>query len=241
MLVKTKAIIIKITRYGDNTIIADMMTREAGRVSVAVRMSGSRRKRVMSLFRPMNILMTEIDIRESRDLQVIRNYTIDYAYSSIPSDVIKSSILLFVSEFVYYTVRFEPHNAPLFDFIENALIWLDNSDGRGTANFHLVFTMRMARFLGFLPDITVYNEGDFFDLRSGSFCHSCPGHEDFIEPTEAKTISTLMRVNFMTMWVLRMTREQRNRCLQLIISYYRLHVAGFHELKSPDILSDIFN
>ena len=65
-------------------------------------------------------------------------------------------------------------------------------------------------------------------------------HPDVVEPAEAEVISTLMRLNYTNMGHMSLSRNQRNRCLDLILSYYRLHVASFPDLKSLDILRELF-
>ena len=50
----------------------------------------------------------------------------------------------------------------------------------------------------------------------------------------------LMRMNYETMHLFAMSRTERNRCLEIILRYYRLHLPGFPELKSPDVLRELF-
>ena len=37
-----------------------------------------------------------------------------------------------------------------------------------------------------------------------------------------------------------MNREERNRCLDVIMTYYRLHVPNFPELRSLKVLRELF-
>ena len=48
------------------------------------------------------------------------------------------------------------------------------------------------------------------------------------------------RMSFANMGVFRFNREERNRMLDVIISYYRLHNAAIGTLRSPDILKQLF-
>ena len=36
------------------------------------------------------------------------------------------------------------------------------------------------------------------------------------------------------------SRNERNRCVELILKYYRLHVPDFPELKSTGVLQELF-
>ena len=48
-------------------------------------------------------------------------------------------------------------------------------------------------------------------------------------------------MNFSTMHLFRFSRAQRNRILDVLIDYYRLHLAAMPELNSPDVLRTLFD
>ena len=49
-----------------------------------------------------------------------------------------------------------------------------------------------------------------------------------------------MRMNFETMHLFAMSRQERNRCAELIIIFYRLHIPNFPDLKSLAVLKELF-
>ena len=100
--------------------------------------------------------------------------------------------------------------------------------------------MQLSRYVGFLPNLDNYTEGDCFDLEEGSFCHAAPYHGNYLEPTEAARIALLMRLRYETMHLCAMSRRERNRCTEVIVSFYRLHVPGFAEMKSLAVVQDLF-
>ena len=57
---------------------------------------------------------------------------------------------------------------------------------------------------------------------------------------EAQVIHLLSRMTFSNMTVFRFSRDERNRMLDVIINYYRLHNAAIGTLRSPDILKQLF-
>ena len=130
-------------------------------------------------------------------------------YSSIPFDARKLSITLFLADFLCYATRAEQQNNSLFAYIENSLQWLDGCNA-SFANFHLVFLMRLTRFVGFFPNIDDYREGDCFDL------------------------------NYDSMHLFRMSHDDRNRIIDVLLHYYRLHVPNFPELRSLAVLKQLW-
>jgi DNA repair protein RecO (recombination protein O) len=59
-------------------------------------------------------------------------------------------------------------------------------------------------------------------------------------PQEASHIRLLMRMDFATMHLFRLSRAERNRILELLLHYYRLHLPDFPELRSVQVLQELF-
>lgn len=60
-------------------------------------------------------------------------------------------------------------------------------------------------------------------------------------PEEAERIRTLMRMDFATMHLFRLSRAERHRILELLLTYYRLHLPSFPELKSVEVLQEMYS
>ncbi len=240
MEVKTKAIVLRTVKYGESRIIVDLLTREAGRVSMVCQLTKSGKGKIKKqLLQPMTMLDVAFDYRKNISLQHFQDLRIGQVYRSLLFDPYKLSITLFLAEFLIYATRDETDNRQLYDFIETSLLWLDNADG-GFANFHLVFMLRISLFIGFYPNLDDYHEGCWFDLREGCFTPLRPSHNDCLKPDEAARMRTIMRMSLDNMHLFRMSRVERNRCAEIILYYYRLHQSDFPELRSLDVLRELF-
>ncbi len=241
MNTKTEAIVLRTIKYGDHKIIVDTFTKEEGRVSFSVALSSSGRGKMKKLyFQPMTLLELACDIRPNRQLQNLKEVRLAAPASSIPLHADKTAITLFLAEFLCYSLHSEQRNVALFDYICDSLQWLDAAD-EGYANFHLTFLMRISRFLGFYPNLEDYREGCVFDLRNSCFSATVPVHSDFIAADDASTLQQLMRMNYATMRLFRMSRQERNRITAVLLNYYRIHIPGFPELRSLEVLQQLFD
>lgn len=237
---KTRAIVLRTIKYGDKRIIVDMFTRSHGRMAFAVTLSQSSKGRMKKqLFQPMTLLSIESDFRPQASLQRLKDIRLTVAYSSIPFDAHKLGISLFLAEFIYHALRGEQRNEQLFDYIESSMEWLDNCQEK-FANFHLVFMMRLSKFLGFFPNLSDYAKGCRFDLRSACFTATVPTHSDYVDADEAAALTQLIRMDFFSMHLFRLSRHDRNRLAELITTYYRLHLPSFPELKSLQVLGELY-
>ena len=240
MNTKSEALVLHTLKYGDSRLIVDMFTRSHGRLSFIVSLPKSPKGKIKKqFFQPLTLLEIETDVRPKLQLQKLSDVRLLLPFATIPFEPDKLAISLFVAEFLYYALRGEQQNALLFDYVTDSIQWLDGQEGR-FANFHLVFLMRLSRFLGFYPNLDDYSAGDYFDLRESIFLSAPPVHRDFLYPHEAEMVQLMMRMDFATMHLFQMSHTERNRLLEVALSYYRLHIPDFPELKSLSVLQELY-
>ena len=171
MLTSSRGLVLRTLKYKDDENIVDVYTEDEGMVSFLVRVSASRRAAVKSrLFRPMALLHVEWDRKPNARLARIKAARPDYIETSVPYDPYKTSIALFLAEFLHLALRENPPDRPLYAYLRASVVWLDLCQ-RSFANFHLVFLLRMTRFLGIYPNLSERGAGRYFDLETGA-------HED---------------------------------------------------------------
>lgn len=237
---KTPALVLSTVNYGDRQLIVDLLTRQAGRQSFIVRLSQSLHGRVhRRLFQPLTLLDADFTLRPNRTLQRFSEVRMARPWTSLTANPYKMPLVFFVAEFLRHATRDEQDVSTLFDYVVDSVEWLDMAS-EGYANFHLVFMIRLSMFLGFFPNLESYEPGACFDLRSGCFSTTVPPHPDYIQADEAEAMVGLMRLSFTTMRLFRMSREQRNRCVDVILDFYRLHIPAFPELKTLGVVRELF-
>ena len=240
MLTKTQAIVLHAIKYGETRLIVDMFTKVFGRQAFIVSIPKTPKGKVKKqFFQPLTILEIETDIRPRQQLQKLHDVRLAAPFASIPFEPDKLAISLFVAEFLYYALRSEQRNELLYEYLENSIVWLDGQQS-SFANFHLVFLLRLTRFLGFYPNLDDYKDGDYFDLRESVFMPMPPVHRDFLHPEEAQKVQLMMRMDFPTMHLFRMSHQERNRLLEVSLKYYRLHLPDFPEMKSIEVLQALY-
>ena len=239
---KSAAIVLRTVRYNDNSLIVDLLTESSGRVSYIIKVSRARNTSVHpSLFSPLALLEIEAEGKSVSRLSRITESRLLYPAHSLSSNPIKVSIALFLGEFLCYAMREECNNPSLFAYLSYSVRWLDAVSDDRVANFHLVFLMRFSRFLGLFPNLDNYNEGDCFDMLNACFSSVVPPHGQYLKPAESVSLLSLMRMNYETMHLFSFNRTQRIRCLEVLNDYYRLHIPGVPQLRSLEVLQQIFD
>ena len=240
MLTKTEAIVLHSFKYGEQKIIVDMFTRLYGRMAFVAAIPKNAKGRLKKqYFQPLTLLDITCEIRPHVQLQKLSEASLHAPLLSLLSEPAKLAIGLFIAEFLYHALKNEQQNEPLFDYILSALSWLDGKEDH-YANFHLVFLMHLSRFLGFRPYLDGYHEGDFFDLLAGTFSATPPQHRNYLIPQEAAIMRLMMRMDLTNMHLFRMNHQQRNRCVEVAMQYYHLHLPDFPELHSLEVLRELW-
>lgn len=240
MLETTQGIVLHYNRYNDDSAIVDVFTLSRGSLSFLVRDRRGQRKGGLhaTLLRPLNIVELVFDYRSSASLQRIQELHIAHCYTSLPYDPIKETVALFLSEFLHGTLRNEVQNQDLYHYILYSLQWFDATN-EGIANFHVAFLIRLTYYLGFWPNIKGREALPFFDLRDGVGTEIAPPHGLYLKEEEAAVLPLMLRMNIRNMHSFRLNRQQRNRILDVLTTYYQLHVPEFRNLRSLGVLREV--
>jgi DNA repair protein RecO (recombination protein O) len=205
-----------------------------------VKISRSARAAVRhTLFQPLAVLELTWEHRQAGSLARPKSARSALPFSSLPYDPYKSAMALFIAEFLHHALRSEPASTHLYNYIEQSINWLDTCTSK-FSNFHLVFLVRLMFFLGIMPNVDHPERYKFFDLRAGTFVAERPTHVDYIPNPEAQFIPMLLRMRYENMHIFRFNGTDRSRLLNYINTYYRLHLPEFPELKSLQILKELF-
>ncbi len=235
MLVKTKAIVISALRYQEKSLIVKCFTREAGLKSYFVRnaFTGKTAQKI-AYFQPMTLLEIEAVHKNKGTLENFREVRLATPYQSINTQVVKSTIILFISEVLHQSIKEEAKNEDLFAFLETALHWLDNHDE--VANFHLILLLEISKFLGFYPDVST--DMRFFEMVEGVFTDdhavSC------LSEAETQLLKRLLRHRFSSDQKV-FSANQRQILLKILLDYYSFHLEGFRKPKSLEVLREVFS
>lgn len=241
MEAKTRAIVLQTIKYGDSQLIVDFFTEKLGRLSFIVRVpKSSKAKAKRQLFQPLMILNLEFDYRPKASLQKMRDASISVPFADIPFSPYKLTMSMFLAELLGYATRAEQQGDVLFHFLMDSILWLDQAESN-FSNFHIVFMIKLTAYLGFSPNIESGAGMDYFDLVDGCFVSAVPTHRNYLDAEDSMRMVHLLRLDYKTMHLYTMSRSDRNRCIEVLLLYYRIHLPCFPELKSYSVLKDMFS
>ncbi len=241
MLEKTQGIFLHQVKYSESSVIATIYTEEFGRQSYIVNgVHGKTTTAKAAILQPMYILELEAYYRPGRDINRLKSARIAVPYISIPYDIRKSSLVIFLADVLNKCLREEEANRELYPFIFHALTFLDLSE-KGIANFHLWFLLKLTAFLGILPNRENLSVSNYFDLKKAGFVSSEPTHPQYMNKRTTEIFARLFDLSFSNLPELQMTGSDRQILLQKLIDFYQIHFEFIGELKSLRVLKEVFN
>jgi len=193
-----------------------------------------------NLLRQFSLLEMEVDFKQGRDLQRVRELKIHTPFQTIPYQIAKSIQVLFLAEILNKVLREEEAHPELFEFIFSSILILDLMED-GVSNFHLIFLIQLTRFLGFAPTNNYAPEYRFFDMIVGKFVLMPPEHPRYLKETGSSTLHELLQTNYQNSPDLKLTSELRVSMLTFLLDYYELHLGNKLSLKSLEIVRDILH
>ena len=239
MLIKTRGLIFRATKYGDSSLILEVYTELKGiRKYIVSGVRKARSRTPASLVQPMNLVDLVAYEREGKDLHRIKEVRPAHIYTRIPFDVYRGTIGLFMLETARNAIREVEDNATLFNFLYESFTFLDTTTG-AIGNIHLHFLLELTVHLGFLPSGTYSEETPFFDLREGRFLSDFPGHTDYLDEHRAELFYRLLHTDREGQALVRMNRTDRLGLLDNLVTFYRHHVEGMREINSLKVLREV--
>ncbi len=239
MLSTTNAIVLSKLKYRDNDLIVKCYTQEHGVISFLVRgvLKSKKSNTKAAYFQLLSQIQVVFNYTKTRSLYTLKEVKVNTVYTSLHSHILKSSVVMFLSEILATTLQEEEKNEALYSYLETTLLWFDTDTE--FANFHLLFLLKLTKYLGFYPDTTQIHNA-FFNLEDGSFQTKdlgkyCVSGENLI------LLKHLLGIKFDALYDIKINAKKRQSFLNMILLYFELHLGSFRIPKSLQIFNQVFN
>ena len=241
MIHKTRGIVLHQIKYSDNSIIVTIYTELFGRQSYIIKGVHNKKSKIKSnLFQPLYLLEMDAYYKPNKNIQNVKEIQSAYIFSSMPYDIRKSSIALFIAEILYKTLQEHEANKDLFNYLFHSIQLLDLKDD-SISNFHLYFLVHLSKYLGFFPNNNYSQEKCYFDLRAGSFMQIKPMHNSCLEKGLSKIFSQLLTFSENQHQEIELSHSERMFLLEKLVEFYSLHHEGVVNIKSLGVLKEVLH
>jgi len=241
MLFKTRGIVLHHIKYSETSVIVTIYTEVFGRQSYLINGVRSKKAKIKAnILQPLFLLNMEVYHKPKRELQRVKEVQNDFIFSSLPYDIRKSTLAIFIAEILSKTIQEQEPNTELFNYIYNSIQVLDLKE-KGISNFHLYFLIHLTKYLGFFPENNHSSFNCFFDLKAGGFVKIKPMHLFFLNKSESKVLSEMLEFSDNQHENVNISHKDRMEILEKILDYYSLHNDGVSNIKSLSVLKEVFH
>ncbi len=242
MLHNTKGIVLRVTKYGDTSIIMTAYTELFGvqqYIVKGVRVNTKKGANKGVFYQPAAILQMEVYHSPMKQLQMVKEVSWDFIYQNIYSDILRSAVATYIVEVLQQTMQPEPH-PELFYLIEDTFKQLDKGGPGLVSNLPIYFLIHLSQTMGFGLQGKYSTTTSVLDVREGQFVASTPTHPYFLEGYDAQIASQFLEVQFYNdLETITLNGQQRKKILELFQLSLSWHYKKFSEIKSLPILQEV--
>lgn len=235
MRISDKAIILQNIKHGDKKHILKLFTKQHGTLTVSARSGGAGSKVKAGALLPLNLVEIELTLKQNKEVQSLNAISCYYVSAGSQGSLSKLSIAQFLNEVLVKSLREQAANLHLFEFIETCIKYLHESE-EDFMNLHLYFLHELTKYLGFEPQNNFSAQRPFFDCREGRFCENSLTMPLGLNREDSHLFSEFIASNKLKVPV---SNSQRQLILDAYLAYYKLHIPGFNEIKSLEVLREV--
>jgi DNA repair protein RecO (recombination protein O) len=240
MIHKSKAIVLHQVKYAETSLIVTLYTESSGRQAYIINgIRSSKSKPKMALFQPLSLLEIDAYVHPGREINRLKEFRLLESYQTIPLNVVKSSIALFLAEMLNKVLRSEESDVHLFEFLTSSLLYFDSLP-EGYSNFHLWFLLQLSAYLGFKPSNNYDVSTPWFSLKQGRFASLRPFEPVSPDKEQSQSIARLMSISPDQLNNLKLDGASRSALLSMLVEYYAIHFEGIGKINSLDVLTEVF-
>jgi DNA repair protein RecO (recombination protein O) len=240
-MIESKAIVLQQLKYSETSLIVKIYTQKEGLLSFIIKgIRGKKGKLRTAQFQTLNLIDINYKQGQKSQLRHIIDLKITEPFTELLFDPIKRSVAIFMAELIQQSIKEEEPNQELYDFLHNSIQWLDLTQASCT-HYHLLFMMRLTKYLGFPPLVQGHENDQYFDLQQGIFTNNSPTNPHYLDSSELKAWKDLLACKPEDINKLNFPNKLKRSMVHALMNYYKLHLINFKELNSHHILQMVFD
>ena len=226
-MIATPGIVLHTTPYGDTSVIVKVFTRLLGVQSYIIKgVRGPRAKVKQNLLQPFSCLDMVVYDNTKAELNYIKE--LSPRCTCIEATPVENALRFFMTEVLYKSLQEAEPMPALFDYAEQAA-----AVGDSAANLPISFLLTVSHHLGIEPMDNYCPREPLFDLQEGRYV-SAP-----TDTTLSPHLSSLLH-DYLTSGASALPPlSDRRLLIDSLLAYYQLHLSGFRNFTSHEILHTI--
>lgn len=249
MLSKSQVIVLHTIKYGDNGIVLQCYSNTCGRQALFLRVS-AKNKIIISNLHRLSILDV-VTYHSGSSMPTVKELEPVMRLDSIRTNIYKNTIAIFLSELLVKCIKESESNLRLYQFLVSSISILEHLEGT-FANFHIHFLVHLSKMLGFMPVDNFSATNTLFDIQSARFIAPGPAAgyatagsaavpSSCFSAVESELLHAILNTPAIESSGIRCNGELRLAFSKQMIRYLSAHLGINFDMKSLDVLHEVFN
>ena len=229
MTLSTPGIVLHTTPYAEASVVVRVFTRLSGVRSYIIKGVRSPRSRVkQNLLQPLTSLDMVVYDNSRNELNYVKE--LSPRHPAQQPDAVANALRFFMTEVLYKALREAEPMPDLWDYVESS----SELEGSNT-DLPIRFLLTVAHHMGIEPLDNHSTHHPYFDLQEGRFV-AAP-----TETTLSPALSSMLHVylSSSTSHLSPFTLTERRSLIDALLAYFQLHLSGFRNFTSHEILHTI--
>lgn len=230
---------LQLIPHKDHSAVVKLYTSHSGLISCWINSVHGKSSGIRAAsLQPFTNINAVIDERETRRMPTLKEMQLSFFPTHISNTVEKSAIAIFIAELFLHTIKEPSPDEELYNFIKQSIIIL-NATADKCANFHVVFMLKLSKYLGILPKNSFSQKTPYLNLEEGTYQAQTPLNKVFLYPGESEYVSKLSALTMESFASIQVPAILRRNILHGLLKYFEIH-AGTTPLKSHLVLEEVF-
>lgn len=234
MKITDKGIMISRMPYSETSMIVRCFTENEGLKAFLFQGAKKKNAHILMAMAPIEFSYYQ---RNDSQLGKMSEAQLFYTFNEIPFHPVKSGIVFFMAEMLQNVLHEGVKDKELFAYILSELQWLDHSTVY--TNYPVYWLLELTQHLGFYPYVVDTN-GSYFDLEDGRFVSASPVNHTSQKGEIAELLRDLTGHTKEEILAWNLSKMQRKKLMALLFDYYKLHIPNFRELKSIEVMEELW-
>ncbi len=243
-LLSTHGLVLHTTNYSETSVIAKVFTRQLGVKSYIVKgVRGGRSRVKQNLLQPLSYLDMVVYNNPHATINYVKEMRPAESFRTLSTNSVSASVVFFMGEILYKTLREEEPNQPLFDYVTDTLCSLDSA-AHISGSLPVCYLLKVSRYLGIEPLDNYSRHEPCFNLKEGRYMASPSGRtlltdpnaDYFLDGDTSERLHRYLEALNQGDTPPMMPLAVRTHLINTLLLYYQTHLTDFRNFKSHEIL-----
>lgn len=236
---KEKGIVVRTFKYGESSLILDILTETHGLKSFIIQ--GVRKNK--SRTSPSAVqLMASVDIdfyhKEDTELFQLKEIKNNEIWIDLYGDMRKLSMGMYMAELTKKVVNKYENHQDVYDLLLRTLHVIENGDD--VWSVHIWYTVQLKLLTGFSLPENHMDDDHYYDIRSSLITRARPAHGSYFDTEMMNMLKKLELASIEDIAHIHISKSLKNALLNNLIDYFKVHIHNFTSIQSLEVLKTVF-